>query len=669
MQVGDWTLDSVNRTVSAGEVETRLQPRAWEVLLYLAERPGQVVSTEELLEKFWRGAISDASAVRKAVLEIRKALQDSSRSPRYIRTIPKAGYSLVAPVTGDALQKDIVLAVLPFDNMSGDPGNEPLCDGIAEEVINRLVDATPLKIVARNSSFQFKGERVGIPEIAARLGTTHLIEGSIRRQGEAVRVTVQLIDTDDGSHVFSRNFDHRLSDIFEFQDQVGQTVARTVADCLLPATPDTVENPTQNKVQNLYLRAQALLASEHTQRMAEGIELLEHCVTQDPEFLDAWLGIAVGYCELCVDYIGHQTPAEALPRAEAAAARALELVPDQPRAIGVAAWCAFLLRYDWRVSTELFERSTTLDPQDSWVNAAYCYYLRCLRDPNARMYGERAVSANQSVNFAYWVLAIDHLFAGREADAIRVIESADTTTFAGRIRVGLLHAFAGRFQVASQELASIRGIEQDHGCIRVLEYFVVQNIDVSDTRRIGRLLADIEIYAQSHYVPLMIPMNWPEGTIDRVWEQSLSEHQTTLPFYIFGDKPPQLSDACWQQLAQALRVEEADVVPTEDFLRTGLERAELYNNQYHLSTEEMDTLVGLYQKVGSSERLAIQRRKQELWLIDGNSGDYQLLIPESPDRFNMFAYSVSLKIKSDAASSLAIEKTGMGTTTTWTALT
>ena len=232
MRIGKWQLDVKERTLTAGSQTNRLTPRAWDTLVYLARRAGEVVTKEELLERFWRGDLSEDTAVRKSILEIRRALEDDPSNPTYIKTVTRQGYALVADVVEDTSDAANAIAVLPFDNLTGDAANDHLGDGLAEELINKLAHRGNVAVVARNSSFKFKGQQRAIPEIGEALKAAFVIEGSIRRHEGRIRTTVQLIDARNGLHLFSRNFDHDLAGEIQYYDAVASAAGDAVLGAL-----------------------------------------------------------------------------------------------------------------------------------------------------------------------------------------------------------------------------------------------------------------------------------------------------------------------------------------------------------------------------------------------------------------------------------------------------
>ncbi len=231
--VGDWSVDGDTLTAIRGATTQALEPRAYHVLRYLAERPGKLVSIDELMDAHWHGTVVTPNAVTRVIAQIRKALDDDAKRPRYIQTVARTGYRFVAPLAisvrwrnsrprwllaaiatifvlafpvwwllpGDVDEPTV--AVLPFENSTGDPLLEYLGDGVAEEIINSLAQVPQLKVTGRSWSFRFRGEDNDPGDIARQLNVAYLVEGSVRRSGQNLRFTTQLIETGSGYHVWS----------------------------------------------------------------------------------------------------------------------------------------------------------------------------------------------------------------------------------------------------------------------------------------------------------------------------------------------------------------------------------------------------------------------------------------------------------------------------------
>jgi TolB-like protein len=202
-----------------------------EVLLRLAEYPGETLSKEQLLQAVWPNIIVTEDVLKRCIGELRRAFGDDARNPHIIETIAKRGYRLLVPVSGlaGATPKTAVtdsIVVLPFTNMSADPENEYFADGITEEIIDALVQIQGLHVVARSSAFSFKGKYIDLRVVGEQLKVRTVLEGSVRRADNRVRITAQLVSTADGYHLWSERYDREMKDVFAVQEEIAQAITQ-----------------------------------------------------------------------------------------------------------------------------------------------------------------------------------------------------------------------------------------------------------------------------------------------------------------------------------------------------------------------------------------------------------------------------------------------------------
>ena len=229
---GVYEIDFGAGEVRKAGVPVPVEPQVFDLIALLASRPGELVSRDEVIEAVWHGRIVSESAIATRINAARAALGDDGKAQKMIQTVPRRGFRFV----GGALDStpDLTLpdkpsiAVLPFENMSGNPEQEFFSDGIADDIITELARYDELFVIARNSSFAFKGRSVDVRKIARELGVQFVLEGSVRRAGGRVRVTAQLIDTASGNHVWADRYDRELEDIFAVQDEITAVIVNTL---------------------------------------------------------------------------------------------------------------------------------------------------------------------------------------------------------------------------------------------------------------------------------------------------------------------------------------------------------------------------------------------------------------------------------------------------------
>jgi adenylate cyclase len=321
--------------------EALVEPRVMQVLVALLKAEGGVVSRDELLQSCWNGAIVGEDAIERVVGRIRR-LAERFEGLR-LETVTKVGYRLLtsdapaAPAREPApAAREPSVCVLPFLNMSDDPQQTYFSDGMTEDVITDLSKVSTLSVLARTTSFSLRDVAVPIPELAERLGVSHVLEGSVRKAGGRVRVTAQLVDGASGTHLWAERYDRPASDVFALQDELTGAIVEALRLRLLPEERSAIEQRRTHSAEayELYLLARRYYlgagVDSSEMRQLEAIErLCRRAVALDPDFAQAWSLMAVSQtallCHLSAPGDGGQAAIE----------RALALDPDQaePHAI------------------------------------------------------------------------------------------------------------------------------------------------------------------------------------------------------------------------------------------------------------------------------------------------------------------------------------------------
>src|SRR5690348_11646341 len=257
---GPFRLDIRRRMLSRDGTLLPLLPRSLEILCVLAASPGQVISKDELMAKVWPGLVVEENTIQVHVSALRKALGEDIGGQRYIVTIPAIGYRFIAngsehagaqgPADAGAalaLPDKPSIAVMPFDNMSGDREQDYFADGMVEDIITALSRMRWLFVIARNSTFTYKGQAVDVKQVGRELGVRYVLEGSVRKSNDQVRIAAQLIDATTATHLWADRFDRAIENIFDLQDRLTASVVGAVAPQLQQAEIDRVKRkPTEN---------------------------------------------------------------------------------------------------------------------------------------------------------------------------------------------------------------------------------------------------------------------------------------------------------------------------------------------------------------------------------------------------------------------------------------
>ena len=336
--------------------------RALAILSLLAERRGALVSKNELHNAVWPGMIVEDNTLQAQVSAVRKAL--GSDAPLLI-TVHGLGYRLSIEPGEDRTFEPASIAVLAFANLTGDPAQDYLADGMAEELIGMLARAPGLKVPARTSTFAYKGRDTDIRTIARELGVAMVLEGSVRAAGERIRVTAQLIEAASGYHLWSANFDRRFDDLFALQDEIAGAIAAKLCAQITPGP----SRPRDLKDYHMFLQANVLV--ERPLDMAEAMALYRHVAVREPAFAPAWGRLATA---LLYSSSTGPLPIAALAEARACAQQAARLDPGLAIAPMVLGGLDALAGA-WLAAEANFRTAQRLDPSDSHCHSVHGYYV------------------------------------------------------------------------------------------------------------------------------------------------------------------------------------------------------------------------------------------------------------------------------------------------------
>ena len=363
------------------------------------------------------------------------AKQSSNRFPTMADVKAALEHAIVTPA-----QETPSIAVLPFANLSSDPENEFFGDGLAEEILNALVSIDGLRVSARTSSFSFKGKQVEIGEIARRLSVRHVLEGSVRKAGNRVRVTVQLIDASNGFHIWSERYDRELADIFDVQDEIARSIVLRLK-VELGGDAKLVKAPTSNmEAYELYLRGRAMLYKRGAW-IGPALETFQRALALDVRYAQAWAGVADARAQLC--FGGYVRPRETMPAALDAASRAVMLDPDSTEAHTALAYISLLWDRDFPKAERHFLEALKLNPQYVQARCWYgLFYLHwgVLRSEAALVELRRALAADPLSAYVSAVLSFGLSGVKRFDEAIlqaRAGIELDPESFVARMALGM----------------------------------------------------------------------------------------------------------------------------------------------------------------------------------------------------------------------------------------
>ena len=283
---GPFRLDVRTRTLCREGVKVALGSRSLDILCALIGSRGNLITKDELMARVWPGLVVEDNTIQVHVSALRKALGEGDGGQRYILTVPGQGYRFVPDSRDgrtDAIEKPelppkperLSIAVLPFQNMSGDPAQDYFADGVVEDITTALTRFPTLLVIARNSSFTYKGRTVDIRQVGRELGVCYVLEGSVRTSGPRIRITGQLIDAESGVHLWADRFDGEMTDLFDLQEEIAARVVGAVAPRLEQAeTERSTRKPTESlQAYDFYLRGRDRFHIEGRDANLEAMQL------------------------------------------------------------------------------------------------------------------------------------------------------------------------------------------------------------------------------------------------------------------------------------------------------------------------------------------------------------------------------------------------------------
>ena len=474
----EYAFDTDRRELHRGADVVSVAPQVFDLLDYLIRNRERVVSKDDLIDVIWKGrSVSDA-ALTTRLNAARSALGDSGEEQRLIKTLPRKGFRFVGPVReakGPApaqqpkpalpLPEKPSIAVLPFTNLSSDLEQEYFADGMVDDIITALSRFKALFVIARNSSFTYKGRAVDVKQIGRELGVRYVLEGSVRKAANRVRITGQLVDTATGAHLWADRFDGGLGDVFDLQDQVTESVVGAIAPALEKAEIERAKRkPTESlDAYAIYLRGLARFYQFAGRQVNdEALRLFNNAIEIDPDFASAYARAAACYAYAKGNGWISGTPSE-IAEVTRLAQRAVELGKDDAMALAASGWALAHIVRDLEAGAGLIDRALVLNSNlaEAWFYGGWAKnylgepepaierFARAMRlsplDPRAT--GMRAGTAHA------------HFFLGRYDEAASWVAMAlqDNPDYQPGLRIAAAsNAMAGRPEQAHQAVARVR---------------------------------------------------------------------------------------------------------------------------------------------------------------------------------------------------------------------
>jgi TolB-like protein/cytochrome c-type biogenesis protein CcmH/NrfG len=499
----DHVLDTDRRELTRGADPVVLEPQVFDLLVYLVQNREHVVSKDDLIASVWLGRIVSDSTLTSRINAARKAVGDSGEEQKLIRTVARKGFRFVGAVRqhrehddqagaaamdtaprhmGLPLSDRPAIAVLPFTNMTGDPAQDYFSDGISEDVITALSRLRWFFVIARNSSFIYKGKAVHMKQLAEELGVGYVVEGSVRKSGDRVRITAQLNDVATGSHIWAERYDRSLADVFAVQDEITEAIVAAIEPKLYVAENFRAgrKPPGSMDAWDLVMRALSHHWRVTRQDNVVAQALLEKATAIDPNYGQAFGLLAASHTFSA--HMGWSDIAMVAPVAERAAQAAIMADGHDPWAhFALGAVYMFARRFDDSLAE--FESAWRLNPSFAPAQGYYGLTLSyCGRWQEAEIAANRALrlSPRDPFSAVYYGIASYAQYVGRNYDeAVRLAREGlrQRADFVGAHRVLTAAAgMAGKLDVARPALAELRRVQPNISLAWIAAHMPIQHV-------------------------------------------------------------------------------------------------------------------------------------------------------------------------------------------------
>jgi TolB-like protein/cytochrome c-type biogenesis protein CcmH/NrfG len=502
----DHELDTDRRELRRGSERVAVEPQVLDLLVLLVENRDRVLSKDDLIESVWGGRIVSEATLTSRIYAARKAIGDNGQNQSLIRTIARKGIRFVGDVrslsgaadqtanAGVIARDDVAepsrlampptdrpaIAVLPFTNMSGDSEQEFFSDGISEDIITALSKLRWFFIIARNSSFTYKGKAVHMKQVGAELGVGYVLEGSVRKDGDRVRITAQLNDVATGSHLWAERYDRSLADVFAVQDEITEAIVAAIEPQLYAAENFRAKRKPPDSMDAWELVMQALSHYWRVTRQDNVVAqaLLEKAIRIDPNYAQALGVLAASYSFNA--YMGWADMASTVPLAERAALAAIRADSEDPWA-HYALGCVYVLTRRFDDSLAEFGLALLLNPNFSLARAVYGFALALSgrwEEADEAVGRALRLSPRDPLTAVYYGIASHAKFVGRNySEAMRLARAAirlRSDQVGGHRMLTAAAAMAGQPDIATHALAELRRAQPNFSLAWIAKYMPIK---------------------------------------------------------------------------------------------------------------------------------------------------------------------------------------------------
>ena len=543
-----------------------LAPKVFDTLVLLVESQGRLVEKDEFLQQVWQGSFVEEVALAHAISQLRKALRNGAEETDYIETVPKRGYRFTAPV--EVFREEpresserITLAVLPFQNLGADPEREYLADGLTEEAIAALgqVDPENLSVIGRTTAMAYKGTTKSLAEIGQELGSTFLVEGSIRTEGSRMRITTRLVRARDQIQMWSDSYDGEPGNIIEFQRELSVAIAQRVHLQLSPQRLQVLErrHPQQSEAYDLYLRGRYFWNQLSPLTTRRALELYSRATELDPNYALAWCGLADAYAASPIN--GDANPLEVWPRAREAAARAVNAASGIAQVHVSTGFVKFWLDWEWPAAERAIRRAIALDANYSLAHRMLGIVLSHLGRHEEALAAARRARELDPLDFTHQALSAQIAFNAHDYQAAvefaRRAAILDTEFWVSYIQLAQAYEQLGENKAAFEALQKAGQFSGANSKSIALRGYLFGKLGRYGEAR--EVLKTLEAVARARYVPpyasalVHAGLGEPDAAFEWL-ERAYDAHDVHLVFLLLDPKwDPLRADARFLSLIES----------------------------------------------------------------------------------------------------------------------
>lgn len=614
LRIGEYLVQpQLNRIVSSSSEVSTLEPKVMDVLVYLADHPGEVLTKEAILGAVWPDTSVTDDVLKHSIFELRKALGDNAAEPRYVETISRRGYRLTASVSqgvadatveqpagslagrtwvracgyaGLAVLTGLIglkltgltdriwgnpdatrirsLAVLPLENFSGDTSQEYFADGMTDALITELSKIRSLRIISRTSTMQYKGGKKALPEMARELDVDGIVEGSVFRAGESVRITVQLIQaTPEEKHLWADSYEGKIGEILGLQRNVSSAIARAIRAELTPDERKAMErlDSVNPRAYEAYLKGRHHWSKRTPADFDRALGYFQQAIDEDPSYASAYVGLADGHILLGAS--GLVPSAGAFARARAALAKALEIDPSRGDAHASLALVKGSFDWDWAGAERESRLALELSPNYATAHHWHSGLLARLGRWDEALASIRMAQKMDPLSSVINTFVAEILWQRRQFDqaleAIRAALELDPDFLLAKEILGRTYLGKGRYEEAVQ---AFRAAAQIVGHSSETQANLGYCLAVAgQTSQAGQIAEGLEQQSRERYVsPYFIALvHAGMGDKDRAFEwleRAYEERSSLLPVIVIALWDPLRDDPRYEEFLRKLNLPE-----------------------------------------------------------------------------------------------------------------